>query len=118
MSNITRILIAILSILCIMEAGYIVELRMAYQEDMLRDDVVNNEKLKWENEKVVATGDYFQIVNGTTERFSGDVKSVTIKSSGTFLTIYNSSTNTVYWTVPSEGVVVLRKTHKNNLVKP
>jgi hypothetical protein len=51
---------------------------------------------EWLHKDVEATGDYFGVYNGSVVRFKGEVVAVTVRPWGTFVTVYNVSTNALY----------------------
>ena len=58
---------------------------------------------EWLHRDVEATGDYFDIYNGSSTRFRGEVVAVTVRPWGTFVTVYNGSTKTLYSEERIEG---------------
>lgn len=63
------------------------------------DDKLSKIQEEWLHKTVVATGDYFDS-NGT--KFRGEVVGVTVRSWGTFITVYNGSTGMLYPDVRTE----------------
>lgn len=67
---------------------------------------ISNIENQWLYKNVEATGDYFMPSNEGTMRFRGKVIAVSVRTYGTFITVYNSTTKTLY---PSESIEYFQK---------